>query len=450
MAVSDIVRPLVRPFTEFFRREAASGIVLMGSAVLALVLANVDWGVARYFPAVWDTHLRVAVGGLVLDHSLLHWINDGLMAVFFLIVGLEIKREVMEGELSSWRQAALPIAGALGGMLVPALLFALFNRGTPTAGGWGIPMATDIAFALAVLQLLGPRVPLALKVFLTALAIVDDLGAVFVIAGFYTTELHLHALYGALGTWGVLLAFNKLGVRSLWAYLPLGAVLWYFMLESGIHATLAGVMLAVAIPFRIPYSRPELLHRVDERLALLRHELHAVDADPRTISEELEYLYLSSSSPAQRLEQQLHTLVAFGIIPLFAFANTSLVIAPAAVRGLLSPLGLGILAGLVVGKPLGIAGLSWLSVRLGWATLPPGVRWRHVWGAGLLGGIGFTMSIFITLLALGEASGGADVAKLAILVASLSAGLLGYALLRMAPDTNQEAIEGKEQVGTRI
>lgn len=432
MRIPTLVQPLIQPFTEFFRREAAGGIVLMGSAALALVLANTDLALARYFPAIWDTHLRLAVGGLVLDHSLLHWINDGLMAVFFLIVGLEIKREVLEGELSSLQQAALPLVGALGGMLVPALLFTFFNRGTPTAGGWGIPMATDIAFALAVLQLLGPRVPLALKVFLTALAIVDDLGAVLVIAGFYTTELHLNALYGALGVWAGLLALNGLGVRSLWAYLPLGMVLWYFMLESGIHATLAGVMLAASIPLRIPFSRPQLLRRVDERLALLRHELQAAEADPRTISEELEYLYLRSSSPAQRLEQQLHSVVAFGIIPLFAFANTSLVIAPAAVQGLLSPLGLGILAGLVVGKPLGIAGLAWASVRLGWATLPPGVSWRQVWGAGLLGGIGFTMSIFITLLALGEASPGTDVAKLAILVASLGAGVLGYALLRTA------------------
>jgi NhaA family Na+:H+ antiporter len=231
-------------------------------------------------------------------------------------------------------------------MLMPALLFALFNHATPTAGGWGIPMATDIAFALAVLQLLGPRVPLGLKVFLTALAIVDDLGAVVVIAGFYTKELHLHYLYLALGTWGVLLAFNYLRMRSLWAYLPLGAVLWYFMLESGIHATLAGVLLAVAIPFRIPLSREELLHRVDERLALLREETHERQADPRIISEELEELHLCSSSPAQRLEQQLHSAVSFGIIPLFAFANTSLIIDSAAIRGLLSPLGLGIVEGL--------------------------------------------------------------------------------------------------------
>jgi NhaA family Na+:H+ antiporter len=430
MVAALLIRPLVRPFVEFFRREAASGIVLLISAVLALILANTTWGPARYFPALWDEHLRLAIGGFVLDHTLLQWINDGLMTIFFLIVGLEIKREVLDGELASPRQAALPIAGALGGMLVPALVFALFNHGTPTAGGWGIPMATDIAFALAVLQLLGARVPLGLKVFLTALAIVDDLGAVLVIAGFYTKELHLNFLYLALGTWGIMLLFNWLRVRSLWAYLPLGMVLWYFMLESGIHATLAGVLLAVAIPFRIPFTRTELLHRVDERLALLRIETHEPEADPRVISEELEDLHQRISSPAQRLEHLLHPVVGFGIIPLFAFANTSLLIEPAALQGLVSPLGLGVFLGLVVGKPLGIGALSWLTVRLGWASLPPGVAWRHLWAAGVLGGIGFTMSIFVTLLALGEHSPGTQVAKLAILIASLVAGSVGYLLLR--------------------
>jgi len=428
-----LVRPLIRPFSEFFRREAAAGITLMLSAALALVLANLDWGPARYFPAVWDTHLRVAFNDVVLDHSLIHWINDGLMAVFFLIVGLEIKREVLEGELSSLQQASLPILGAIGGMLMPALLFTLFNQGTPTAAGWGIPMATDIAFALAVLQLLGPRVPLALKVFLTALAIVDDLGAVLVIAGFYTKQLSLNYLYLALSTWAVLILINLLTVRNLWVYLPLGVVLWYFMLKSGVHATLAGVMLAITVPFRITFSRPQLLARVDERLALLRDELQEQAADPRTISEELEALHMSSSSPAQRLEDRLHGVVAFGIIPLFAFANTSLVIEPAALRGLLSPLGLGIVLGLMLGKPLGVGGITWLAVRLGWTKLPTGVSWRQIWGAGILAGIGFTMSIFITLLALGEHSGEADTAKLAILLASVSSGLLGYALLRTTP-----------------
>jgi len=433
MLIPPIVRPLTQPFAEFFRREAAGGIVLMISAVLALVLANISWGPARYFPGVWDEHLRIAVNSVVIDHTLLQWINDGLMTVFFLIVGLEIKREVLAGELASPRQAALPIAGALGGMLVPALLYTVFNQGTPTAGGWGIPMATDIAFSLAVLQLLGKRVPLGLKVFLTALAIVDDLGAVLVIAGFYTQQLHLNFLYLALGTWGVLLLFNLLQVRRLWAYLPLGLVLWFFLLESGVHATLAGVLLAVAIPFRIPFSREELLRRVDERLALLRAATAAAMVTPRVISEELEALHRRTSSPAQRLEQQLHSLVSFGIIPLFAFANTSLPISFAAMHEIGSPLGLGIVVGLLVGKPIGIGALSWLTVRLGWASLPPGVSWQHLVGGGILAGIGFTMSIFVTLLALGEHSLDTDAAKLAILLASLSAGIIGYSVLRTIP-----------------
>ncbi|MBO0360588.1 Na+/H+ antiporter NhaA [Hymenobacter sp. BT186] len=433
MAVAQLIRPLVRPFAEFFRREAAGGIVLMASALLALLLANTNWGVAQYFPTIWEEHLRIAFNGFVLDKSLLHWINDGLMTVFFLIVGLEIKREVLEGELASVRQAALPIAGAVGGMLLPALLFTVFNHGTPTAGGWGIPMATDIAFALAVLQLLGSRVPLGLKVFLTALAIVDDLGAVLVIAGFYTAELHLNYLYLALGTWATLIALNLLGFRNLWLYVTLGIVLWYFTLESGIHATIAGVLLALAVPSRIGHERAALLRLLDERLRFINHEVHGADADPRTISEELEHLSDTISSPAQKLEQRLHSIVAFGIMPLFAFANTSLVIDASVFEELLSPLALGIMAGLIVGKPLGVGFFSWITVRLGWAALPTGVTWRHLWGAGILAGIGFTMALFVTLLALGEHSEGEAVAKLAILLASLTSGTVGYLLLRSTP-----------------
>ncbi|WBO83381.1 Na+/H+ antiporter NhaA [Hymenobacter yonginensis] len=433
MAVPQLVRPLVRPFTEFFRREAAGGIMLMASAALALLLANTSWGPAAYFPQIWEKHLKLSLNGVVLDMSLAHWINDGLMSVFFLIVGLEIKREVMEGELSEWRQAALPIAGALGGMLLPALLYFLVNRGLPTQNGWGIPMATDIAFALAVLQLLGPRVPLGLKVFLTALAIVDDLGAVLVIAGFYTTNLDLTYLLLALGVWALLLNLNFLGARSLAIYLPLGVLLWFFMHQSGIHATLAGVLLALAIPARIGRARPEILLMLNDRLGILQHEVHGAEANPRIISEELEYLSDAISSPAQKLEQRLHSVVAFGIIPLFAFANTSLIIDGSVFGQLLSPLGLGILLGLVVGKPLGIGALSWLSIRLGWAELPAGVTWRHLWGAGVLGGIGFTMSLFITLLALGEHSAGEPVAKVAILCASFVSGTVGFLLLRSAP-----------------
>ncbi|MDJ0366505.1 Na+/H+ antiporter NhaA [Hymenobacter sp. H14-R3] len=430
MAATRLLRPLVRPLTQFFRHEAAGGLLLLASTMLALVLANISWGPARHFPAIWNDYVVISVHHFVLKLTLLHWINDGLMTLFFLMVGLEIKREVLGGELTSLRQAALPIVGALGGMLVPALLFALFNRGTPTAGGWGIPMATDIAFALAVLQLLGPRVPLGLKVFLTALAIIDDLGAVVVIAGFYTKALHLSYVYLALGTWAVLLAFNYLHLRSLWAYLPLGLLLTYFMLRSGIHTTVAGVLLAVAIPFGSAAPRPAMLRWLHQQLGRLRRETRREAADSHAISAAMEAVGRRGSSPAQRLESQLHTVVAFGVIPLFAFANSSLVIAPAAVRGLLSPLGLGILAGLVVGKPLGIGALSWLTVRLGWATLPPGVSWRQVWGAGILAGIGFTMSIFVTLLALGTDSPATATAKLAVLVASACASGLGYALLR--------------------
>ncbi|OGX88871.1 Na+/H+ antiporter NhaA [Hymenobacter glacialis] len=423
-------RPLIRPFAYFFRSQGASCLLLLGSAALALLLANTNWGPAKYFPGVWNEHLRITLHHVVLDHTLLDWLNDGLMTLFFLMVGLEIKREVLGGELASLHQAALPMAGALGGMLVPALLFTLFNYGTRTAGGWGIPIATDIAFALAMLQLLGPRVPLGLKVFLTALAIVDDLGAVIVIAIFYTKTLHLHYLYLAFGTWSLLLFFNYLRFRSLWAFLPLGVVLTYFMLESGIHTTLAGVLLAVAIPYRATRPRPDMLQKLNQQLSRLRNKTHWRDADPHRISAEMEVLGRLSSSPAQRLEGQLHKLVAFFVIPLFAFANSSLVIAPTAVQGLVTPLGLGILLGLVVGKPLGIGTMCWLTVRLGWAELPPGVNWRQVWAVGILAGIGFTMSIFITLLAMGHHSPDTDTAKLAVLVGSACASALGYMLLR--------------------
>lgn len=404
--------------------------MLLATSLLALVLANSDWGIARYFPAIWEKHVQIGTEGFLLNMSLLHWINDGLMTVFFLIVGLEIKREVLEGELSSIKQASLPIAGAIGGMLMPALLFWLINRGSPTAGGWGIPMATDIAFSLAVLNLLGPRIPLALKVFLTALAIVDDLGAVLVIAGFYTQHLELSALGTAAVIWLALVAFNRLGLRSLWFYLPLGFVLWFYMLQSGVHATLAGVLLAVTIPSRIGHDRPALLRLLEEKLLFLNLEAHGTAADPRTISEELEALAETISSPAQRLEQRLHGVVSFGIIPLFAFANTSLIIEPGAIRELSSPLSLGILVGLVVGKPLGIGLVCGLMQFITRSALPKGVSWRHLMGAGVLAGIGFTMSIFITLLALGEHSEGQAVAKIAILLASLLAGTLGYLLLR--------------------
>lgn len=390
MIFARMLGPVRRLATAFFRLEAAGGLVLLLGTGLALLLANTTWGPARYFPDIWNEEL----GFGFLRKSLLHWINDGLMAIFFLLVGLELKHEVLEGQLASWRRAALPIAGAVGGMVVPALLYAAFNHGLPTAGGWGIPMATDIAFALAVVQLLGSRVPAGLKVFLTALAVVDDLGAILVIAVFYTQGLNWAFLGLAIGFWGALLALNRLGVRRLGAYLLLGVGLWYCLLQSGVHATLAGVLLAAAIPARGAPGQP---------------------------------------APAHRLAHHLSGVVTFGIVPLFAFANTGVVLDVSVFRELSSPLGLGVLLGLVVGKPLGIGAVAWGAVRAGWAALPAGVSWRALWSVGVLAGIGFTISLFITLLALGEHSPSAAVAKLAILLASVVAGALGYGLLRTLP-----------------
>jgi NhaA family Na+:H+ antiporter len=371
----------------FFRLEIASSVILLGSAVLALLLANTDWGIGRYFPAVWEQHLRIGP----LDESYLHWINDGLMAIFFFVVGLELKRELLEGHLSSIRQAALPVAGAIGGMVAPALLFASLNWHTATAAGWSIPMATDIAFALAVLQLLGNRIPPGLRVFLLALATVDDFGAILIIAIFYTTQLHWLYLGAGLLVWAVQLGLNRLGVRAVSAYLLLGVLLWYCALESGVHATLAGVLTAIAIPAKSSPAQP---------------------------------------APAAKLAHVLQPVVSFGIVPLFAFANTSLVLDLAVFSELRSSLSLGILTGLVIGKPLGVCLFCWVATLTGWATLPAGVTWRALMGAGMLAGIGFTIALFMTLLSLGEHSAAASVAKLAILLASLLSGLLGYVVLR--------------------
>ncbi|OJW77829.1 MULTISPECIES: Na+/H+ antiporter NhaA [unclassified Spirosoma] len=425
--LKNLSRPLIQPFAEFFRLEAASGILLLISSVSALALANSNVGIARYFPQVWDSVLAVSVGSMVLTKSLSHWINDGLMALFFLIVGLEIKREVLEGELASVRQAMLPLVAALGGMVIPAGLFWLINRHSPTAGGWGIPMATDIAFALAIVTLLGERVPLALKVFLTALAIVDDLGAVLVIAFFYTLAIDIHYLLGASGVWLVLLLLNRLGVRILSIYLLLGFVLWYLTLKSGIHATLAGVLLAMVIPFRTRLTDPDAVQR---QLGSMQQRIQTNTGMPRDLSEELEALSEQIGSPSQQLEHRLHGPVAFLVIPLFAFCNTSLLIDFSTFGQLTNPLAMGIMAGLLLGKPVGILLLSYIAVWFGWASLPVGVSWRQLVGVAVLAGIGFTMSIFVTLLAFKEQPIRQNEAKIAILVASLLAGLLGYVLLR--------------------
>jgi len=370
---------LSRTFQRFFASKKAGGIVLIACTLLSLLLANAPSGAA--YVGFW--HREVA--GMAIEH----WINDGLMAVFFLMVGLELERELYNGELSDLRNALLPIVAALGGICVPALLHFTLNAGTPTQGGMGVPMATDIAFALGVLALLGSRVPASLKIFLTALAVIDDLGAILVIALFYTTSLQPIYLVGALAVFAGLACLNRIGrVMALWPYLIGGAVMWVLMLKSGIHATIAGVLLA----FAIPYSA-----RQDDE-----------------------------ASPSHRLEHTLHAPTAFVILPLFALANTGIVIDAGWAAQLVSSNSLGIFAGLVLGKPLGIVLFSFLAVAVGLCRLPADLAWRHVLGAGMLGGIGFTMSIFITNLAFPGAAGTITASKIAILLASLTAGIVGF------------------------
>lgn len=372
-------KDVVNVFAEFAHNEKASGIILIVCTVASLAITNSRFG-SNYLE-FWHTQ--------VLNHSLQHWVNDGLMAIFFLLIGLEIERELYIGELSDPKNASLPIAAAIGGMAIPALLHFLFNHGTATVDGAGIPMATDIAFALGILALLGSRIPISLKIFLTALAIIDDLGAIVVIALFYVSDFSLHYFASALGIFSLLLILNRLNVKWLSVYLALGAAMWYFMLMSGVHATVAGVLLAFAIPFR----------------------------------------NLGDHSPSYRLQHFLHKPVALVIMPLFALANTGIALGGNWLEGLATANSLGILAGLLVGKPLGIVLFSFVAVRLGWSRLPAEVCWRQMVGAGFLGGIGFTMSIFITLLAFGNPEI-IDISKLSILVASVLAGTIGYLVLR--------------------
>ncbi len=368
-------------FSDFFHSEKASGIVLIACTVLSLFLANSSWGTDYHH--FWETPIG--------PYSLEFWINDGLMAVFFLLVGLEIEREIYIGELSSARQAVLPIVAALGGMLVPAAIHFILNQQTPAAAGFGIPMATDIAFALGILSLAGKSVPLSLKIFLTALAIIDDLGAILVIAIFYTNELSLPDLFIALGIFGGLFILGKLGMRRLIFFLIPGAFMWYFLHESGVHATISGVLLAFAIPFG----------------------------------------GTGTDSPSYRLQHALHYPVAFGIVPLFALANTGIELQPEFYNSLVSLNSLGIIGGLFFGKPIGILSFCWLAVRSGWGTLPNQVSWKQLFGAGILAGIGFTMSIFITLLAFSDIQMVND-SKIAILTASLVSAVVGLIYLRKA------------------
>ena len=382
--------PLLR-LQQFFELESAGGIALCAAAALALILANSPLG--ALYTRLLDTPLAVQLDGLIIKKPLLLWIDDGLMAVFFMLVGLEVKRELLEGGLSRRSDAILPALAALGGMIAPALIYALCNWGDAAAlRGWATPTATDIAFALGVLALLGPRVPASLKLFLLAIAIIDDLGAILIIALFYTADLSVTALALAAGGVGVLLALNLAGVSRRAPYLLAGVFLWVCVLKSGVHATIAGVIVGLAVPLRAG----------------------------------------GDASPLADLEHDLHPWVAFGVLPLFAFANAGVRLAGMTAAILLDPIQLGVALGLFFGKQLGVAGAIWLAVRCGLGALPEGADWRQMYGLALLTGIGFTMSLFIGTLAFPAEGYDVDV-RTAVLLASLLSGVCGYLVLRTAP-----------------
>jgi NhaA family Na+:H+ antiporter len=422
---------LLRPFEDFFKRQASGGIVLLGATVLALILANSP---ARdFYHHFWEIKLSVGFNEFGLTRSLHHWINDGLMAVFFFVVGLEIKREFLAGELASLRSATLPIAAALGGMILPAVIYLMSNPRGQEASGWGIPMATDIAFALGVIALLGKVIPRSLAIYLTALAIVDDLGAVLVIALFYTGELSELSLVLAAIFMAVLVAGNRVGIQSPNFYALVGFCLWVAMLQSGIHASVAGVLIGATIPVipRVPKS--EFLHKTQELLERYRE----IEGGEGPFQNEermgallaLEHVCHDAISPLQRMEHEMHNWVIYGVMPIFALANAGVTIGfTDLVTSLSHPVTLGVALGLLVGKPAGIVLFSWAAVRLGICDLPTGVRWRQILGVGILAGIGFTMSLFITNLAFRQADLITD-AKVGIFAASLLAGVSGYLLL---------------------
>jgi NhaA family Na+:H+ antiporter len=422
---------LLRPFEEFFKRQASGGIVLLGATVLALILANSP---ARdFYHHFWEIKLGIGFNEFGLTQSLHHWINDGLMAVFFFVVGLEIKREFLAGELASRRNATLPIAAALGGMIVPAVIYLMINTHGQEVNGWGIPMATDIAFALGVIALLGKLIPRSLAIYLTALAIVDDLGAVLVIALFYTGDIFEMALVLAAVSMAVLMIGNRIGIQSPNFYALVGFCLWVAMLRSGIHASVAGVLIGATIPVIPHVNKGEFLHKTQELLDRY-HEIEGGDG-PFQNEERmgallaLEHVCHDAISPLQRMEHEMHNWVIYGVMPIFALANAGVTISMTDLASSLAhPVTLGVALGLLIGKPTGIFLFSWIAVRLRICDLPSGVRWPQILGVGILSGIGFTMSLFITNLAFHQRALITD-AKVGIFAASLLAGVCGFLLL---------------------
>jgi len=425
---------VIDPVKQFINNSTSGGIALFLSALVALLISNSPW--SHQFHSIWETEISLQIGGWSIEKSLHHWINDGLVSVFFFVIGLELKREVIAGELSNPRYALLPVAAAIAGMAIPAAAYLIFNYNGNGAEGWGVPMATDIAFALGVLYFLGDRVPVSLKVFLTTLAVVDDLGAVLVIAFFYTPGINLSSLLIGLLFLLVLALSNRVGIRSTLYYAIMGIIgLWFTFYLSGIHPTIAAVLLAFTIPARPKVRTPTFRNRLENFLTKLRG---APTIDAPLVSEERHKIVTNirkvskmAITPLQRLEHALHPFVAFVVMPVFALSNAGVVISDSILSNLFSPVATGIFSGLLLGKVVGIGLAVWLLVKTGLCDLPEGMGWWHVIGSGFLAGVGFTMSLFISELAFTEVELLSQ-AKIAVLISSVLASLIGYFLLRSA------------------
>jgi NhaA family Na+:H+ antiporter len=425
---SPLNRQVLLPAERFIYSETISGALLLACAVVALLWANSPWS-QSYF-ALRDIPVSFQIGAFSVAMDLQHWINDGLMAIFFFVVALEIKRELISGDLSDKRKAALPVAAALGGMIVPAGLYLALNFGGAGALGWGIPMATDIAFAVAILALLGERVPSQLRIFLLTFAIADDVGSILVIAVYYTAHFSLEAMGLAIGVLGLMLAMRRLGFRSTLAYVLPAVVFWVAMLKSGVHATIAGVILGAITPAKSSGRKSTFVETMRATLPDVRDSLDREESERSEVMiGRIEELARQTESPLERLERMVHPWTSYLVLPLFALVNAGVALSAEFIRqALTSSVTLGVMLGLVVGKVVGVTGFAWLSVRLGWATMPGGVAWPHITGAGLIGGVGFTVSLFITGLAFSDKML-IEEAKVGVLAASLIAALGGYLFL---------------------
>lgn len=440
MRVDPIDKILLIPLSRFINNSTTSGILLFASAVVALILANSPLQEAYHH--FWEHHFSIGFNEFVVSKTLHHWINDGLMSIFFFVVGLELKREVMAGELSRPKDAVLPIFAGIGGMAVPAVIYLLFNLSGETSSGWGIPMATDIAFALGILYLLGDKVPMALKVFLTALAIADDLGAVMIIALFYTSDISTMSLVAGGVFLGILILANVLGVRNMgfYAFVGIGG-LWLAFLLSGVHATIAGVIAALTIPANVKIHDQQFVRKMNSLTndfeETAPNNVSLITYSQLNILEKIRFYSKAAMTPLQRLEHSMHPLVAYVVMPVFALANAGITFSGSFVENLGSNISLGVIFGLVFGKFIGIISMSKLLVRLKLATLPEGVNWRHMYGAALLAGVGFTMSLFIAGLAFDHPDQMIQ-AKIGVFIASVCCGLGGYLVLSRATETSTE------------